>query len=298
MAILRRERAPAARMVSWADEPPDAFLGLTLGARYRLDRLVLEGGMARIYESTDLVLQRRVAVKCVHPHYRAQSAVVARLGTEALAVARVQHPHVVTLHDANLHADPPYLVFEYLHGVDVLEWTAAHHIASLGSRAALLLHVCLGTHALHRAGILHRDIKPENVMVVGPPDNPLAKLVDLGVALLDAGSAATPRHTSPGDVCGTPEFMSPEQAQGRPLDERSDVYALGLLGLVLLHGQRPLARGPVAQPTALDTALVRALSTHPDDRQPSARALADDIQNALHRVSKSSRTVAKRGIWG
>ncbi|HEX5859886.1 MAG TPA: protein kinase [Microbacterium sp.] len=216
-----------------AEDPPTAAL---LDGRYELGECIGEGGMARVYRATDVALGRTVAIKMMRADAGAL-ATPARARTEMTVLASLNHPSLVKLFDANLDpGHPGYLVMEFVEGTTLTQRLrqgpldapdAAHIAAELGS----------ALHVVHAAGIVHRDVKPSNVLLT-PTDLPVrkyhAKLADFGIAyLLDST-----RVTSAGMVVGTGAYLAPEQVQGDPATPASDVYALGLVLLESLTGER------------------------------------------------------------
>ena len=248
------------------------------------------GGMGVVVEAEDLALGRRVAVKVCRPT-RHSAATATRLRHEAQALARLQLPGVLTIHDAIEHAGILYVVTERLHG-PTLDTLLAHGPLPPPRACRLIADLARTVHAVHQAGLVHRDIKPANVIL--QDDTPV--LMDFGLARdLDPDA---PHLTATGEVLGTPGFMAPEQALARPTDPRTDVYALGATLFALLTGRPPfLADTALATLTAILTTppptpphasprlrrlLRRALAKSPDRRHPSSLAFAHDLERALH----------------
>jgi serine/threonine-protein kinase len=252
--------------------------------------------MADVYDGVDTRLQRRVAVKRLRPVLAAEPAVRARFEREARAAARLNHPGVVAIFDIGEDAGVPYLVMERMPGE-----TLADRMSRGPLDQAWLRHVVLqvldALAAAHRVGILHRDIKPGNVLL--GPDGAV-KVADFGIAAI-ADRAPDEHRTSTGLVIGTPAYLAPERAQGRPATVRSDVYAVGVLLYEGLTGRKPytgatpLATAVAAQagdapPVAtlrpdadpgLAAAAARAMSLRPEDRFGSAGAMASAVTAAL-----------------
>jgi serine/threonine protein kinase len=256
-----------------------------LGRRYQLGEVLGHGGMAVVYRATDLQLGREVAVKL----FRSDVEVAAdprRIQAEIRMLASVNHPSLVTLHDASPGTDgePAYLVMELVEGDDLghlLPVLSPDELASAGAQvAAALAHV-------HEKGIVHRDVKPANVLVARSGSTVQAKLADLGIARLVDGT----RMTAVGTLLGTAAYLSPEQVLGEPPSPASDVYALGLLILEGLTGEHPFpgTRGeslaartsrPPHLPEGLspaDAALLSAMTA----RDPGARLSAASAEIGL-----------------
>jgi serine/threonine-protein kinase len=271
------------------------LVGIVLDGRYRLDALLGEGGMGAVYRATQLANDRKVAVKLLKPHLTTDEASAQRFLREARSTLKVDSPHAVKVLDFGItpHGDY-YMALEYLDGrtvqreLDVDGPFAPARVVHIAKQA---LHA-LG--AAHASGIIHRDIKPDNLLLMRAGDDAdYTKVLDFGVAkLLD--QTVTPL-TAQGMVFGTPEFMSPEQACGLPLDGRSDLYALAATMFAMLtgrgmynagsqiewltaHARRPpphLADGKadLAPLVELDRALQQCLAKHKDQRPADARAM-------------------------
>ncbi|MDY0910461.1 serine/threonine-protein kinase [Microbacterium sp. CFBP9034] len=211
-----------------------------LDGRYRLGECVGEGGMARVYRAEDVVLGRTVAIKLIRPGVDGASSERAR--SEMTVLASLNHPSLVTLFDASLvPGKPEYLAMEFVDGP-----TLGARLASGALPPAMVAHLAAelaeALHVVHAAGIVHRDIKPSNVLLSPaqlPGARPRAKLADFGIAyLLDAS-----RLTSPGMVIGTVAYLAPEQIRGGEPAPASDIYALGLVLLEALTGEREHPHG-------------------------------------------------------
>ena len=213
-----------------------------IDGKYRLDRRLGHGGMGAVYEATDLDLQRKVAAKVMLGNLFGNLAALRRFEREAQAVARLNHPNIVAVHDfGRIGAEGAYLVMERIYGGT---WRAA--LNEQGALSPSLLADWLGQlldglDAAHNARVVHRDLKPENVLVVpiGPHASRI-KIVDFGLATLDeSGETQQKRLTTPGVLLGTLGYMSPEQLRGLECDERSDLFAVGVMAFEALTGVRP-----------------------------------------------------------
>jgi serine/threonine-protein kinase len=219
------------------------LLGTTLGGRYRIRAILGEGGMGTVFEAEHLALGRAVAVKILHPTQARRNVAVKRFNKEARSAGTIGHPNICEVYDiGELEDGSPFLVMERLVGetfADLIGRTTALPVEEV---VDIMLQVLSGLHAAHEKGILHRDIKPENIFLntrVGV--GPLAKLLDFGVAKEMGPSAhETSELTQAGMVMGTPFYLSPEQARGeRDLDQRTDIYACGVVLYESLAGVRP-----------------------------------------------------------
>ncbi|MEO8699190.1 MAG: protein kinase [Kofleriaceae bacterium] len=220
----------------------DGLIGLTLDDRYRLDAVLGEGGMGAVFRATHLAMDRKVAVKLLKPHLSNNEASLQRFAREARSTMKVDSPHAVKVLDYGVTPlRDYYMVLEYLDGRTVqreLDVDGVFAPARVVHIARQALHALGAAHAM---GLIHRDIKPENILLMRVGDDPdYTKLLDFGVAKLMEGAARSTQSqlalTQAGTVFGTPEFMSPEQACGHPLDGRSDLYSLGGTMFAMLTG--------------------------------------------------------------
>lgn len=213
----------------------------TLDGKYRLERLIGRGGMVAVYLAHDARLNRRVAIKVIKGSAFHSSSARRRFGREAQACAQLTHPRVISVFDysASEH-QAAYLVMEYVEGSS---WRA--ELKELGAftptaAADLLEQICDGMEAAHQAGILHRDLKPDNFLIFGTPPRLQVKVLDFGLAKIrDAGVDDPKSMTVAGVAMGTLGYMSPEQLNAREVDERTDIYAVGVVALESLTGFLP-----------------------------------------------------------
>ncbi|HUF90649.1 MAG TPA: serine/threonine-protein kinase [Gemmatimonadota bacterium] len=247
------------------------------GTRYTLLEEIGRGGMAAVYRARDETLGRDVAIKVSSaPGGRAE--LDARMRTEAIVLASLEHPGVVPVHDAGVLPDGrAYYVMKLVRGTPLGELGPAD--SEVDDRVRIVERVCETMAFAHARGIVHRDLKPDNVMVGGFGE----------VLVMDWGVAQVPHaEAEPGIVVGTPGYMAPEQAAGRSseVDERADVYALGAMLCALLTGADPpavpaLARDALAArrdlPRRLRAVCARALATDPAERYADAREMAADL---------------------
>ena len=214
-------------------------IGTQVGS-YRIDARLGEGGMGVVYRATDTKLSRPVAIKFLADNLFDANA-RRRFQREAQMASALNHPHIVTVYDVGEYADRQYIVTELVDGGTLQDWADAepHRWRPI---VELMVGVADALAAAHAASILHRDIKPTNILI---SKNGYAKLADFGLAKLvedaDSARASTGRHTATGAVVGTAAYMSPEQALGRPLDARSDIFTFGVVLYELLAGRHPFA---------------------------------------------------------
>lgn len=280
--------------------PPElAFLATW--DRYRVERLLGTGGMGTVYQAFDPALGRTVALKFLHRNDPQQAE---RFLREARSQARINHPNICPVHEVGEVEGRPYIAMRYVDGRSLAEvWPEL----PVESRIRLMRDVALAVHAAHKSGLIHRDLKPGNVLVEaadGRLGEASGESSGLHPFVVDFGLAQDqdePGLTRTGMITGTPAYLSPEQAQGEPLDRRSDVYSLGVMLYEVLSGQPPfqaatpaallvrllqeepppLRKRAAAVPRDLETIVMKCLEKDPARRYDSARALAEDLDRYL-----------------
>jgi serine/threonine-protein kinase len=260
----------------------DKFIGTTLPAGYHILELIGVGGMGRVYRAEQSVLGRTVAVKIIHPQLLADDNSAVRFLTEARAASQLNHPNSISVFDFGRTDDgQPYLVMELLKGRDLAQVILEESPLPTPRIVDVLRQVLAALGEAHDLGIIHRDLKPENIIL-----QPLrrggdfVKVVDFGLAKLRA-DVPGPSVTSPGIVCGTPDYMAPEQGRGDNIDGRSDLYAVGVILFQLLTG-----RLPFEGETPTQVVMMHLSVPAPDPRQIAPRrdisaALAEVVKRAL-----------------
>ncbi len=243
--------------------------------RYRLESRIATGGMGEVWRATDTVLGRPVAVKLLKSEYADDTAFRVRFESEAQHAASLHHPNIATVYDFGEARTPdgatlrrPYLVMELVDGQPLSALLRPGVAMDPAAVRDLLAQAADGLGAAHEAGIVHRDVKPANLLVT--PDRTV-KVTDFGIARAAEGVGLT----STGEVMGTPQYLSPEQAQGRPASPASDVYSLGVVAFECLAGRRPFqAESPVA------TALAHVRDEVPD----LPRSVPDELAHVVRRA--------------
>src|SRR5436853_3346058 len=276
----------------------DDLIGVTLG-NYKILAQLGQGGMARVYKARQENLDREVAVKVLPPWFAADRNFVERFNLEARLVARLSHPNIVTVHDADEYQGHLYIVMQLVDGgtlklrLDQLE--ALNQRMDVLEAKRIFTQLASALSYAHEQGIIHRDVKPVNVLMdrAGRPI-----LSDFGIAKALAGSKELTRQ---GAGVGTPEYMSPEQCQGGPVDGRADIYALGVMLFEAQTGRTPFSgnnypalahshiyelppRPSTINPTispAIEYIILTALMKNPQQRYQTARDMADILQIAL-----------------
>jgi len=286
--VLLPSETPGAGQPPKAAELPERLSG------HKILGEIGRGGMGRVLLALDERLGRKVAVKTLNPRYADNPKLRARFMSEARALARLSHPNVVRIYNLGSADEEPHFVMEYIEGASLTE--VARRLA-LSQKIALMLKVILTVDFLHQRQVIHRDLKPGNILV-GPDLEP--KVLDFGLAL--QGDDLGPRLTQAGEIMGTPDYFSPEQAQGHaPLDARSDIFSLGTILYELITGAPPFRadsardqirliceRDPAlprrinsAIPGELQNVCLKALEKDPSQRYQSAREMADDLARFL-----------------
>src|SRR5262245_4363095 len=275
------------------------MIGDVIAERYELVELVGSGGMSSVYKAHDRLLERNVALKLLHPHYVEDAEYVERFRREARAVAQLSHPNVVTVIDRGEADGHQFIVFEYVDGQNLKELIRRSGRLPVRRAVELALAVADGLAFAHQQGIVHRDVKPQNVLLNGDGE---AKVTDFGIAR----SLEVERGvTQTGTVMGTSNYLSPEQASGRAVGPRTDVYSLGIVLYELLTGEVPFpgenfvavamkhvnepvpdlrARRPDV-PLRLAVAVDRALAKDPEQRFRSMDEFARELRLTLDELA-------------
>ncbi len=290
--------------------PSDDYIGKTIAAKYRVEQMIGEGGMGKVYKATQTALDKPVVLKVLRQALLSDERTVARFQREAKAASRLNHPNSISVLDFGQADDGAlFIAMEYVQGKDLHQLLSREWPLTEGRVIRLMSQVLSALADAHSAGVIHRDLKPENIMVEqrrGEAD--FVKVLDFGIAkIVDGSGDDGPALTRAGFVCGTPEYMSPEQARGAQLDHRSDLYAVGVILYQLITGLLPFdsdsavgfatkhltempplpsKRRPDAKPSpAMERLIMRALAKNPDDRPQTA----DQFRAELLAVEKDRR---------
>jgi beta-lactam-binding protein with PASTA domain/tRNA A-37 threonylcarbamoyl transferase component Bud32 len=265
----------------------DPLVDRLLDGRYAVEARLARGGMASVYLATDTRLDRRVAVKVMHPGLAEDPDFVARFNREARASARLSHPDIVAVYDQGDDDGQAFLVMEYVPGATLREVLRGQGRLDAGEALAVMDHVLAALAAAHDAGLVHRDVKPENVLVTA---DGRVKVADFGLARAVTGHQLT---AADGALLGTAAYLAPEQVRHGAADARTDVYAAGIMLFELLTGRPPYSDGPAVVvanrhvsedvpppssiaagvPAELDALVIAATAREPDERPDDARAL-------------------------
>jgi serine/threonine protein kinase len=276
--------------------------GSVIAGRYRLEASIGAGGMAEVFRAFDTTLDRPVAVKILAPQYAKDPGFVGRFRREAQAAARLNHPNVVGVYDSGSDDGTHYIVMEFIEGRTLADFLSRGGRLAPTKAVEIAQRIADALEAAHAQGVIHRDIKSANVMVTR---SGVVKVMDFGIARIAEGAENV---TQTAAVLGTASYLSPEQAQGRPVDARSDIYSLGVVLYEMLVGAPPFS-GDTAMavayrhvhenpplpssknpdvPPALDAVVMRALAKNPANRYATAGEFREDLE----RVASGERVSA------
>ncbi|MBV9216220.1 MAG: protein kinase [Acidobacteria bacterium] len=289
------------------------MIGQIIG-NYKIEEKLGEGGMGAVYKGVDTMLDREVAIKALRPELASQTSVVERFRTEAVTLAKLNHPNIATLYTMFRQGDELYMVLEFVRG-ETLDSIMKRRGAMPAEEAIpVFCQVLDGIDHAHELGIVHRDIKPANMMLT---EKGTLKVLDFGIARL-LGSA---RMTRAGNIIGTLEYMAPEQVRGQETDGRSDIYALGMMLYEVLTGQLPfqsenefelmkmqteqIPRSPreidPSIPVEVENAIMTAIQKNPEDRFQTGGEFREALldagfaeQGTMHGITGSHRRPSTR----
>src|SRR5262245_24924092 len=268
------------------------MIGHTIG-KYRVIDRIGRGGMGTVYRATDDTLHRDVAIKILHAELN-DPEVAKRFRTEAITVARLSHPGIATVYELFEHDGQWLMVMEFLRGITLEALVEKSGVLSPQRAAEFCLHVLAALAHAHSLGIVHRDLKPANLMLT---ESGAVKIMDFGIARV----SGTDHLTTAGYMMGTPAYMAPEQVLGRAIDERVDLYAMGVVLYRLVTGSLPfkgdsafaLAQSQVNDPPTpagllrtdlpawVDQIISRALAKNPNERFQTATAFHDMLAQCI-----------------
>jgi eukaryotic-like serine/threonine-protein kinase len=273
----------------------DTLINTLFDGRYRIVRKLGSGGMANVYLAEDEELGRRVAIKILNDRHASDDSFVERFRREAKNAAGLSHPNIVSVYDRGEAEGTYYIAMEYLEGRSLKERIISEGPLPISAAIEVTRQVLRAVGFAHRRGIVHRDIKPHNVLLAqdGPGDGePRFKVTDFGIS-----RTAASQMTEAGSIVGTAQYLSPEQARGAPVDQRSDIYSVGIVLYELLTGKLPFTGetpleiamkhlSEVPRPPSalrpeisadLDMIVLRALAKDPEDRFPSAEEMEREL---------------------
>ena len=246
-------------------------IGQIVKDRYEILEILGEGGMAFVYKARDTQLERFVAIKTLKPNYVNQETFVERFKREAKTAANLNHPNIVQIFDWGIE-DEPYFVMEYIEGNTLTSIIAKNRTISLSDILFIGAQVSNGLHAAHQKGLVHRDIKPGNIMIT--PDGKV-KVTDFGIVSLQNEESDI---TKTGSILGTASYISPEQAQGKPVSIESDLYSLGTVLYELIAGKPPFSGD-----TPISTA-TKHLTERPEKLLSFRRDLPKGVESTIMKM--------------
>jgi len=307
------DEAPRSRRIGETDIPPpahvdterspggkDPYIGTTFDHRYKIEKLLGEGGMGFVYLARHKVIDKKVAVKVLRAEMAKDREILERFLQEARAASSIGNPHIIDISDfGDLPDGSTYFVMEFLDGQSLVQFNDKNNRQPFDVIAKISIQMANGLASAHEAGIIHRDLKPENIFIITRGlDKHFVKILDFGIAKV--ATSGENKLTRAGAVFGTPHYMSPEQAAGSPLDHRTDIYSLGVMMYEMVSGVLPFtadnfmgilsqhmyqAPPPLGKlnlepqcPAELEAIIFKCLSKVPDDRYPDMHALSADLQ--------------------
>jgi serine/threonine-protein kinase len=295
-AVLSFGSCPGRRSAASAMQSPspaDPLLGTTVAGRYKIIKLLGEGGMGQVYLAEHSAIEKRIALKVLRSEYAHKGDIVTRFQQEAISASRIKHPNVLDVFDfGQLENGCFYLAMEFLEGNDLADELQRSRQLTAPRALPIAMQICRALQAAHTKGVVHRDMKPENVFLQRTADGEeIVKIVDFGIAQLkpsneeaEAQSTAKQRRlTRTGMIFGTPEYMAPEQASGKHADLRCDIYAVGIILYELFTGAVPFT----------GETFLGVLTKHLNELPPPMRSIYPDLQMSQELEGVIGRTLAK-----
>ncbi len=269
----------------------DPLLGTTVAGRYKVIKLLGEGGMGQVYLAEHTAIEKRIALKVLRAEYAHKGEIVTRFQQEAISASRIKHPNVLDVFDfGQLENGCFYLAMEFLEGNDLADELQRARVLTAPRALPIAMQICRALAVAHSKGVVHRDMKPENVFLQRTGDGEeIVKIVDFGIAQLkpsneEAAAASTHRRlTRTGMIFGTPEYMAPEQASGKHADLRCDIYACGIILFELFTGTVPFT----------GETFLGVLTKHLNEMPPAMRSVYPDLQLSPELEGVVMRALAK-----
>ncbi|HEY6910063.1 MAG TPA: protein kinase [Myxococcales bacterium] len=264
--------------------PADPLIGRTLGNRYRITSLLGQGGMSRVYQAVQAPLQRAVALKVLEDD-PGEPMLQQRFLLEASATSQLTHPNTITVFDYGADRGLLYFAMELLRGCNLSQALRRDGPFPEARALHVVRQACRGLREAHARGLVHRDLKPSNLFLLDSADEAdFVKVLDFGVVKMSGVDDVSAQLTRGGLVVGTPHYMAPEQARGRPCDARSDIYSLGVVLFQMLTGKVPFE----------GNSSVEVLVRHATDEAPRMRDLCPGIEVSAQLQAVVARCLAKK----
>jgi serine/threonine protein kinase len=297
---------------SWnVEDKATSYHDIIPGTKYRALRKLGEGGMGIVYFAEHIDIKKKVAIKILHREHSSNPEFVARFQREAQAATKIRHPNIVDVTDFGETKDGlKFFVMEYLEGRSLADILAEKTFLPLPKAIKIITQVCKALHAAHSKGIIHRDLKPENIFLQKQEDGEeIVKLLDFGIAKITDIEPEAKRLTRVGQIFGTPEYMSPEQAVGETIDYRTDIYALGIIMYEMFSGRLPfeapsaveILTKHIGEPPpplrkqgsserihpAIEQIVLKCLAKDPKDRYSSTLEIIEDLWGIEIEIKKT-----------
>ena len=269
---------------------------IDFGPRYRVEKLLGQGGMGAVYKAYDLDLERTVALKLVRPELMVHPEAMARFRQELLLASKISHRNILRIHDLGDAAGMKFISMAYVDGEDLHHVLLREGKLPLPRMLKIAKQICSALDAAHSEDVVHRDLKPQNIMLA---KDDLVQVSDFGLAKSIGASAATGGMTQSGEMLGTPRYMAPEQVEAKTVDARTDIYAIGLIFYEMVTGDVPFTAETTLQlmykrahetppppitvvpdlPLWLNNIIVKCLACNPADRYQSTADILKDLEN-------------------
>lgn len=293
----------------------DPLLGHIIATKFKIEKLLGVGGMGKVYKARQLTLDKIVVIKVLHDQFREDSQLVQRFQREARAASRLNHPNSIQIIDFGQdESGIVFMAMEFLQGSDLFTVLRKEGPLKVDRICRIMIQACSALAEAHEQNVIHRDLKPENIMIEdrrGKRD--FVKVLDFGIAKIqDTAGPDGQALTATGMVCGTPEYMSPEQGRGLVLDPRSDIYSLGVIMFQLSTGELPFtADSPIGIvtkhileeppslrkkyphlniPIAFESIVLRAMAKDAEERFPSVIELGESLEAVLKALQGNTST--------
>ena len=284
----------------------NGLIGKSIAGRYKIVSKLGDGGMGVVYKAIQTSVDRTVAVKILHPHLMSNTDAMQRFQREAKTCSKLKDANAIHLYDFGIENHLTYLVMEYIEGQSLRDMLQPGKPLQLRRAANLIGQICSALAEAHALDIVHRDLKPGNIMITRRRNREHVKVVDFGIAKIVSDETKATHMTQTGMIIGTPQYMSPEQAEGGKIDLRSDIYSLGIILYELVTGDTPFQADTPLQlllkhvkdppppprklrpdldiPEAVEAVILKALAKRPQDRYDSAEALAAELDQATRHL--------------